>query len=310
MPTRRTVLASAASALALAAVPRTSRAENTKPATKLRYCLNTSTIREQNLSVPEQIALCGDVGYEGIEPWIRDLTAYSSGGGALADLKSQLDDAGVRVESAIGFAKWIVDDEAERQAGLAELRRDMQTVAALGGDAIAAPPIGAHRDSAKIPLDVIAERYAAALAIGREEGVAPQLEVWGFSDNLSKLADVMYVATAAADQTACVLPDFYHLYKGGNDFASVAMLPGTQVHCFHLNDIPTTIASADATDADRVFPGLGDMPIAETLRGLIASGFDGALSLELFNKDYWKRPAREVAAEGLAAMKRATADLL
>lgn len=301
MPTRRSVLAAVAAAPL--ALPSVSSANQMSPASSVRFCLNTSTIREQKLSVPEQVALCGVAGYDGIEPWIRDLRGFVDGGGDVKELRSRLDDAGVRVESAIGFAKWIVDDEAERKAGLEELRRDMQLVAALGGEAIAAPPIGAHRGAAKIDNDTIAERYAAALAIGREENVAPQLEVWGFSDNLSKLADVLYVATAVGDELACVLPDIYHLYRGGNDFASVNMLPGTAVRCFHINDISSSIAAANANDSDRVYPGLGEMPIVEVLQHMKASGFAGALSLELFNPDYWKLPAERVAREGLERMR-------
>ena len=46
------------------------------------------------------------------------------------------------------------------------------------------------------------------------------------------------------------------------------------------------------------------------LRDLRDGGFRVALSLELFNRDYWKRDAAEVAAEGLARMKAAVAAAL
>jgi hypothetical protein len=39
------------------------------------------------------------------------------------------------------------------------------------------------------------------------------------------------------------------------------------------------------------------------IRGLHAAGFRGFLSLELFNEDYWKQPALDVARTGLEKMK-------
>ena len=79
-----------------------------------RVCLNTSTIRGQKLTVDKQIQVAAQAGFEGIEPWIGDLKAYIESGGKLSELRKMLDDANMTVESAIGFAKWIVDSESER----------------------------------------------------------------------------------------------------------------------------------------------------------------------------------------------------
>ena len=303
---RRSFLAAAAAAPALAT---TAAAEHHQSApADVRYCLNTSTVRGQNLSVPQQVDLAASAGYDGIEPWLRDLDAYAEGGGSLADLKTRIADAGLRVESGIGFAKWSVNDNAERAAGLEAMRKDMQTIAAVGGTRIAAPPIGMHTPaSGTLDLDAAAERYNAVLRLGEETGVTPQLEFWGPASNLFKLPQALYVAAAAGHPDACLLPDIYHMFRGGTSFDAVGLLAGTAVHCFHLNDYPGGRPREQYDDADRVYPGEGVAPVPAVIRSLLDSGFAGALSLELFNKDYWKRPAEEVAAKGLAAMKAAVA---
>lgn len=51
------------------------------------------------------------------------------------------------MESGIGFAKWIVDDDDERGKGLEEAKRDMDTLAQIGGKRLAAPPAGATKTS-------------------------------------------------------------------------------------------------------------------------------------------------------------------
>ena len=59
------------------------------------------------------------------------------------------------------------------------------------------------------------------------------------------------------------------------------------------------------SDADRVYPGDGVAPLTEILRILRDAGFNGALSLELFNRDYWKEDAALVAKTGLEKMQAA-----
>ncbi|TWT81106.1 Inosose isomerase [Planctomycetes bacterium CA13] len=273
----------------------------------VQFSLNASTIRGQNLSITEQIDVASQAGYDGIEPWIRDLVSYVQAGGDLSDLRKQIEDSGLKVSSAIGFAKWIVDDEDQRAEGLKEARRDMEMVKEIGGNLIAAPPIGAHMSGATSPpLATIARRLRALLELSDETGVVPQLELWGFSPTISKLAELVYVATATEHPSACVLPDFYHIYKGGNDFAALGMIEASRMHCFHINDYPE-MPPSQINDKDRVFPGDGVCPLVPIIRQLLNNGFCGTFSLELFNPEYWERAALDVAREGLEKSKAVVA---
>ena len=304
---QRRQLLVAASAITAGATLQTSTTPATEPEPKkmpVRFALNTSTIRGQNLSIVEQIEVTAKAGFDGIEPWIRDIDSYANEGGSLPDLKNKIADLGLTVDSAIGFANWIVDDQDARQKGLETAKKEMSLVKAIGGNRVAAPPVGAHRgDSVPPPLSVIAERYRDLLKVGTELGVTPQLELWGFSPTLSKLSELAYVAAGAEHPDACVLPDFYHIYKGGSDFAALGMIEASRMHCFHMNDYPADPPRSTIADKDRVFPGDGVCPLPEIIRQLIDHGFQGTFSLELFNPTYWERDALEVAKEGLAKSK-------
>jgi len=277
---------------------------STSPVLPVRFCLNTSTLRGQELTVPQQIEVAADAGYDGIEPWIRDIEQYVQQGGKLDDLRKQLEDANLTVESAIGFANWIVDDDAARAAGLEVAKRDMEIVRRLGGTRIAAPPAGATNQT-DLNLFAAADRYRHLLEIGREQGVTPQLELWGFSKSISRLGELLFVAVESGHPDACLLPDVYHIYKGGSDFVGLQLLSGAAMHCFHMNDYPATPPRESITDADRVYPGDGVAPLTSILKTLARIGFRGALSLELFNRDYWKQDAGLVARTGLEKMRKA-----
>ena len=301
MTNRRDFLLAAGAATAACSLTSTTTpaTEPTTSAMPVRFALNTSTIRGQKLPLDQQVEVTAKAGYDGIEPWIGDISKYAETGD-LDDVRKQIADAGLTVVSAIGFANWIVDDDAQRAAALEQARKDMALVKAIGGNRLAAPPVGAHKaDSVVPPLPVIAQRYRDLLEVGQQMGVVPQLELWGFSPTLSKLSELAYVATGAAHQDACVLPDFYHIYKGGNDFASLGMIEASRMHCFHINDYPAEPPIEQISDKDRVFPGDGVCPLPKIIRQLVDNGFQGTFSLELFNPEYWKRDAQEVANEGL-----------
>jgi sugar phosphate isomerase/epimerase len=273
---------------------------------RVKYCLNMSTIREQKLSLPEQVDLAAKAGYDAIEPWMRELQSYVDGGGSASDLRKRIAEHGLAVASAIGFAEWIVDDDARRAAGLETAKRDMGLLASIGGTHIAAPPAGATQPPS-VDLLQAADRYHALLEVGVQEGVIPQLEVWGFSASLSRLGETMLVATQSKHPRACVLLDVYHLHKGGSGFAGLRLLSGGAMHCFHMNDFPAEPPRESIRDADRVYPGDGVAPLTQILRDMFAAGFRDTLSLELFNPTYWKQDPLQVASTGLAKMKEAVA---
>jgi 2-keto-myo-inositol isomerase len=306
--TRRKMLASGlAAGVALtgtkAQAAQSAHAGSTAPA-GFRYCLNTATIRGQKLPIAEVVAIAGKTGYDGIEPWIDELDQHVKDGKSLKDLGKQIADAGLTVESAIGFAEWIVDDPDRRARGLEEAKRTMGLVAEIDGKRIAAPPAGAT--DVVVAAAEIAPRYKALLEIGGQIGVVPQVELWGFSRTLNRLGDVVRVAIESGDPQACVLADVYHLYKGGSDYAGIRVVSNQAMHVFHFNDYPAE-RRAEITDAARVYPGDGVAPLRSVLEQLRSVGYRGVLSLELFNRDYWQQNPAHVARTGLEKMKQVVA---
>src|SRR3954467_15168047 len=108
------------------------------------YCFNTSTIRGQRLPLAQVVDITAKAGWDGIEPWLDEITHHLQGGGKLADLRKQIADAGLKVPSAIGFAEWVVDDPERRKKGMEQAKREMDMVAQVGGTRIAAPAAGAR----------------------------------------------------------------------------------------------------------------------------------------------------------------------
>lgn len=299
---RRELLASAGWAAAMTTIAVPAAIAETAAADRPVACFNTAVLRGKKLPIDDLVDIAHKAGFRAIEPWIDELERHKEQGKSLDDLNKKIADLGMTVESGIGFAEWLVDDDARRKKGLENARKAMALMKRIGGQRIAAPPAGAT-DQPMTSIGRAAERYRALLAIGREHGVTPQLEVWGFSKSMGKLSEVVAVAVESDEADALVLADVYHLYKGGSGFHGVGLISGRFQRVFHVNDYPS-ISREKINDADRVFPGDGSAPLDSIMRDLRRAGFTGALSLEVFNREYWKRDSLEIARLGFEKTQR------
>lgn len=302
---KKIALATGASAL----LPAITYADEKQKSERFSYCLNTSTISGQKVGFLKQIKITSKAGYDGIELWIRDIQKYVDEGGSLKDLNKYIADLGLKVESAIGFAPWMVDDENKRKAGIEQLQKEMDMMAQIGGTRIAAPPAGIY-DKTITDFFEIGKRYRTILELGDKTGVTPNLEFWGAAKSVYHISQAMFIATAANHPKACILPDVYHMFRGGSGFDSLKMISGSAIEVFHFNDFVADIPREKQVDADRVYPGDGVAPYKQIITDLYNAGGKKAFSLELFNKEYWKKDALEVAKTGLQKMKNLVDEVL
>jgi 2-keto-myo-inositol isomerase len=284
-------------------------AEERKERVSFAYCLNTSTLQGQKLDLVELVEITAKAGYQAIEPWSREIDQYVKDGGNLKDLAARIKDRSLSVEDVIAFFEWAVDDDGRRKKGMEEAKRVMDLARQIGGKRIACPPAGAT-DQADLNLFKVAERYRQLLELGEKMDVVPQVEFWGFSRPLSRLSEAALVAVESGHPKACILADVYHLYKGGSAAEGLRLLSASALQVVHFNDYPSDPPRNSITDAARVYPGDGTAPLKQIVRTLREIGFKGVLSLELFNRDYWKQDAKEVAKTGLEKMKKMVRDAL
>ncbi len=267
-----------------------------------RFCFNTATIRGQKLGIVKEIEIASQAGYDAIEPWVDGIQDFLKGGGKTAELRTRIADSGLTVEGAIAFSEWIVNDDARRAKGMERAKREMELVAEIGGKRFAAPPAGAT-DLPKLEIARAAERYRALLEAGDQIGLVPELELWGFSKNLNRLGECVWIAMETNHPKACVLADVFHLYKGGSGFDGFRLLGPTAVQVLHMNDFPAAPPPEQIDDSYRIYPGDGTAPFSELLRAFHNTGGQKVLSLELFSRKYWEQDPLQVAKTGLAKMK-------
>jgi 2-keto-myo-inositol isomerase len=256
------------------------------------YCLNTSTIRPTPLL--DKIRIAGQAGYTAIEPWNDEVDEYLARGGSLAELKLALSDAGLSVVSMIALFGWITAEGEEYRHVLDECRRRMDQAAALGSPYIVASP-----PQEVVDLTHASRRYADLLRLGRIAGVKPSMEFLGFVDGINTVESALTIAEGSGDPDATVVADVFHMIRGGGSVDDLLLLKGDGLACFHVNDVPANPDPLTQSDADRVLHGDGIADLRRVFANLRAIGYNGPLSLELFNPTLWLADPLDVVRRGL-----------
>ena len=108
----------------------------------------------------------------------------------------------------------------------------------------------------------------------------------------------------AADHPALgLIVDSFHTLAIGDDPDGIAALPGGRVFFVQLADAP--LLSMDVLSLSRHyrnFPGQGELDVARFLRAVVASGYTGPLSLEVFNDSFRSAPSRMIGRDGLRSL--------
>ena len=251
MITRRDAIKSLGLGSGLLFTNQIANAQTNKKDSQFSFCLNTSTIMGQNPGLLGYLEIAAKAGYDGVELWIRDIQGYLDAGNTLGSLRKKINDSGLKFENAIGFAPWLVDDDQKRIAGFEKMEKEMNILSELGCKRVAAPAAGV---TAQLDLFKAGERYGQLLDLGRKTGVMPQLEFWGAFPYFHHLGQVLMVAAVANDPDARILPDVYHLYRGGSGYEGLKMLNGELIEVFHMNDFVDTIPREKQEDRTGFIP--------------------------------------------------------
>ena len=97
--------------------------------------------------------------------------------------------------------------------------------------------------------------------------------------------------------------DVFHYYTGPSKFEDLGLLSPQNLAFVQLSDV-SGVPRELAGDADRIFPGEGDFLLKPLMQQIRAIGYDGWVSLELFNPTLWQLKPAQVAELGLASLQR------
>ncbi|AHM61911.1 xylose isomerase domain-containing protein [Flammeovirgaceae bacterium 311] len=258
-------------------------------------CLDTATIRPAE-GLEKKMEIAAAAGYDAIEPWDWELEEYEKNGGNLKELAKKIRDKGLFVPSMIGLWGCIPRNEEEFQKNLPATRNRMRMASEIGCSHVQAIPneVGENYD-----LRFVSSCYRRLLEIGlKDYNLIPSL-VFVNLFPLKTMGQATAVVLDANHPKAKIIPDVFHMYITHGGFEGLKLVKGDLFAIFQFNDAPKGMKIEEMQDKHRVYPGDGILPLPQILKDLKATGFEGCISLELYNEEYHKQDLLQVAKTGL-----------
>src|SRR3954470_14178237 len=249
-------------------------------------------------TLPEKLEAAAAVGFDGVEIFENDLLTYD---GSPADIRRIAEGLGLEITIFQPFRDFEAMPDNIRPRNLDRAERKFDIMQALGTDLVLVcsnVQPSAIADDAKAAADLaeMAERAAKrGLRVGYEA------LAWGRHVNTWRHA---WDIVQRADHPALgLIVDSFHTLSINDDPSGIADLPGDRIFFVQLADAP--LLKMDVLSWSRHFrnlPGQGELPVNNFLRAVLASGYNGPLSLEIFNDDFRAAPARMTARDGLRSL--------
>ena len=256
-----------------------------------KTCLNTSTIKTTPLL--DKIRVTATAGFDAIELWINDIYEYIGRGGEARDVEIALKDYGLTIPCMIALRGWGEAVGQEYQIMLEEARRRMELAARFGSPYIVATP---PREPCN--LQQLTDRYGDLLEIGREVGVKPTFEYISFFQGAQTLDIAWQIVQNVGDPEATLIVDAFHTWNSRSNPKLLREIPGPRISHYHIDDGNADIPRYEQTDPDRVMISDGLIDLAAEIQILHEIGYNGMISLELFNQQLWLQDPLEVARQG------------
>jgi sugar phosphate isomerase/epimerase len=257
----------------------------------MKTCFNTITAGLDH-RLEDIIAACARVGFDGME---LDLRAIEDAAprASLEDIGGMLADGNLAPVSvmALDLAPFATDD-----AAFERFKRGAEAAQALGAPMLltycfAAIPDGMERDRA---LDVAADRARKYAEAAGPTQVA--LEPIGRTELMGGPTGALEIARRADKPNVGIIIDTFHYYLSQVPDADILAIPLEKLLIVHVNDSEDR-PIPELKDKHRVHLGQGILPLDHDLSLYRRLGYDGYLSIEIFNESYWQQPLDTVVGD-------------
>ena len=268
----------------------------------MKLALNGATTMRADLET--DINAAGAAGYDLVELWASKLRTYLQSHG-ISELKTLLTSNNVEAYS-INSIEHITFRSIEDYE---LIKAECGELSAVAGE-LACPYIVVV--PGKLPAgaseaEIVAEsvRVLNELAdISEPYGVGLAFEFLGQTDCSVQTLDLAKKIVDQVDRNSVgVVIDSFHFYAGNSSFEAIDELDPSKLFIFHINDAED-LPKEKLTDAERLYPGTGILPLAELKAHFDKIGYDKMASIEIFRPEYWDQDPFEVAKRAKAAAEK------
>jgi 4-hydroxyphenylpyruvate dioxygenase len=151
-------------------------------------------------------------------------------------------------------------------------------------------------DRAADDLRELGERAAA-------RGLRVGFEALAWGRYVNDYRDAWEIVRRANHPAIGIVLDSFHTLAPGFPTAPIAAIPADRIFLVQLADAPQLDLDVLSWSRHfRCFPGQGNLPVREFMQAIDAAGYEGPLSLEIFNDQFRAQSTKEVALDGMRSL--------
>jgi sugar phosphate isomerase/epimerase len=265
----------------------------------MKPCISEATTMPGSFA--DDVGAYADAGCDAMEVWLTKLETHLEQHSA-ADTYKLLQERRMTLAAAAYQGGLLLSQGEARKAHFDHFRRRLDLCQEFRiGTLLILSDFAEAVDAAALERAVVSLKQAAQWAAGF--GVRLALEFRGRATFCASLDTALALVAQCGEPNVGVCFDIFHYYTGPSKFEDLALLTKENLAHVQVCDLAGTPREL-ATDSDRVLPGDGDFQLGPILDRFRALGYDGYVSLELFNPTLWKAKPVQVAEVGFTALRK------
>ena len=242
----------------------------------------------------EKLQAIAAAGFKGVEIFENDLLSFN---GTPEDVRDTVAGLGLHIVTFQPFRDFEGMPPEKRARTFARAERKFDVMAELGCDLLmvcssVSPDSAGGIDRIAADLHELGEHAA-------RRGMRIGYEALAWGRHINDYRDAWEAVRRAGHPAVGLVLDTFHTLSRRTDLKAMRSIPPDRIFLVQVADAP--ILDMDLLSWSRHFrnfPGQGDLPVLDFMEALQSTGYDGPLSLEIFNDQFRAGSARSVAVDG------------
>jgi 4-hydroxyphenylpyruvate dioxygenase len=249
-------------------------------------------------ALDQKLKAIAAAGFDAIEIFENDFTCFD---GSPRDVAKMCGDLGLKICALQPFRDFEGMPEPQRKEVFRRAEKKFDLMEELGTDLMlvcsnVSPVSAGGIDRAAADFHELGER-------AKTRGLRVGFEALAWGSHVNDYRDAWEIVRRANHSSIGIILDSFHTLAPGFPIASIRAIPGDRIFLVQLADAPQLDLDILSWSRHyRCFPGQGNLPIAEFMQAVEATGYRGPLSLEIFNDQFRAQATKDVAIDGMRSL--------
>jgi 4-hydroxyphenylpyruvate dioxygenase len=249
-------------------------------------------------ALDEKLRATASAGFDAVEIFENDLLSFS---GSPRDVGNLCRDLGLEICAFQPFRDFEGMPEPQRARNLARAERKFDLMQELGTDLLLvcsniSPASLGGIDRAAADFRELGERAAS-------RGLRVGFEALAWGRHVNDYRDAWEIVRRADHKSIGIILDSFHALAPAFPTNPIQSIPADKIFLVQLADAPKLGLDVLSWSRHfRCFPGQGDLPVTDFVRAVRTTGYEGPLSLEIFNDQFRAGSPVRTATDGLRSL--------